>query len=97
VRFELVSEALGLGLVEIVRQDGVGDVGRGDRPVLAAQVEEPFEGFGDSRGHADLGQRTPSVFEEERARGPAHLPSIDENALERGLIPPRLYVSASKT
>ena len=43
VRLELERERFGLGLVEVVRQDGVGDVGRGDRPVLVAQVEERLE------------------------------------------------------
>ena len=70
VRVELLGERLRLGLVEVVRQDGVGNVGRGDHPVLVAQVEQALEGLGDGRGRADcgqadFGQRTPSVFEDD--------------------------------
>ena len=40
MRVELEREDLGLGVVEVVCENGVRDVGRGDRPVLVAQVDE---------------------------------------------------------
>jgi hypothetical protein len=75
VRVQLRRQRLGLGLVEVVGEHGVGDVGRGDRPVLVAQVQERLKGFGHSRGHGDFGQRTPSVFEVNGGAGLAPRPS----------------------
>jgi hypothetical protein len=62
VPFELEREGLCLCIVEIVGDDGVGDVGRGQRPVLATQGQERLKRFGYSRGHADFSQRTPSCL-----------------------------------
>jgi len=69
VRRELVRERLGLGLVEVVGEDGVGDVGRGEGPVLIAQVDERVERFGGGRGQGDLSQRTPSSYSSSRVTG----------------------------
>jgi len=88
VSLELVREGLGLCIVEIVGDDGVGDVGRGERPVLGAQVEQRFQRFGYSRGHADdFSQRTPSFLRGWTGARCAHLPSKSQNASKAGFIP----------
>ena len=46
---ELLRERLCLGLVEVVGEDRVRNVGRGDRPVLDTEGKQRFERFGDSR------------------------------------------------
>jgi hypothetical protein len=69
VHTKLVGERFCLGLVEIVCEHGVRNIGRGERPVLGTEEKQRIERFGDSRGHADFSQRTPSVFEEDGPRG----------------------------
>src|SRR5262249_2158027 len=91
VVLELEGQGLRLDLVEIVGENGLGHVGRGDRPVLGAQVKERLQGVVHRSGHGDVGQRTPYsvsyVSSREAARAVCASAVIVINALVPGVIP----------
>ena len=69
VHGELVSERFRLGLVEIVGEDGVRNIGRGDRPVLGTEGEQRFERSATAAVMLISVNELLLFFEDKRARG----------------------------